>query len=86
LEIRQSFAIPFAPDQVWRCFHDIESIVGCLLGAGLTEPPRGGKLALSMTVKLDPIVTNFARQGEGSTLPQQAYSSWLEIAFTIVNM
>jgi hypothetical protein len=48
LEIRQSFTVPFAADQVWRCFHDIEAIVGCLPGAGLAEPPREGQLALSM--------------------------------------
>jgi carbon monoxide dehydrogenase subunit G len=64
LEIRQSFTVPFAADQVWRCFHDIEAIVGCLPGAGLAEPPREGQLALSMMVKLGPIVANFAGQGE----------------------
>jgi carbon monoxide dehydrogenase subunit G len=64
LEIQQSFTVPFALDQVWRCFHDIERIIGCLPGAGMTEPPREGKLALSMMVKLGPIVANFAGQGE----------------------
>jgi carbon monoxide dehydrogenase subunit G len=64
LEIRQSFTVPFAADQVWRCFHDIEAIVGCLPGAGLAEPPREGQLALSMMVRLGPIVANFAGQGE----------------------
>ena len=64
MEIRQSFTVPFAADQVWRCFHDIEAIVGCLPGAGLAEPPREGKLALSMMVKLGPIAANFAGQAE----------------------
>lgn len=64
MEIRQSFKVPFAPDQVWRCFHDIEAIVACLPGAALTAPPSDGKLALSMTVKLGPIVANFSGQGE----------------------
>jgi uncharacterized protein len=73
LEFRQSFTVPFAPDRVWHCFHDIEAVVRCLPGAGLTEPPRDGKLSLSMTVKLGPIVANFAGQGE-MTLDETARS------------
>lgn len=73
MEFRQSFTVPFAPDRVWRCFHDIEAVVRCLPGAGLAEPPREGKLALSMTVKLGPIVANFAGQGE-MTLDETARS------------
>ena len=64
MEFRQSFTVPFAPDRVWHCFHDIDAVVRCLPGAGLTEPPRDGKLALSMAVKLGPIVANFVGQGE----------------------
>jgi carbon monoxide dehydrogenase subunit G len=63
LEIQQSFKVSFAPDRVWRCFHDIEAIVACLPGAALTAPPDDGKLALSMTIKLGPIVANFIGQG-----------------------
>jgi carbon monoxide dehydrogenase subunit G len=63
LEIQQSFHIPFAPEDVWRCFHDIESIVGCLPGAGLAAPPSGGALMVTMTVKLGPIVATFAGPG-----------------------
>ncbi|MGO9512768.1 MAG: SRPBCC family protein [Steroidobacteraceae bacterium] len=64
MEIHQSFKVLFAPDQVWRCFHDIEGIIACLPGAELTAPPSDGRLVLSMTVKLGPIVANFAGQGE----------------------
>jgi carbon monoxide dehydrogenase subunit G len=64
LEIQQSFEVPFAPDQVWRCFHDVEAIVRCLPGAALTAAPVGNSLALSMTVKLGPIVANFAGNAE----------------------
>lgn len=70
---RQSFTVPFAPDRVWHSFHDIEAVVHCLPGAGLTEPPRDGKLALSMTVKFGPVVANFAGQGE-MTLDETARS------------
>ncbi|MGO9933057.1 MAG: SRPBCC family protein [Steroidobacteraceae bacterium] len=64
MQIQQSLRVPFAPDQVWRRFHDIEGIVGCLPGAGLTAPPSEGRLLLSMAVKLGPIVANFAGQGQ----------------------
>jgi carbon monoxide dehydrogenase subunit G len=64
MEIEQSFCVPFAMDSVWHCFQDIEGIVGCLPGAALTAPPDDGKLKLSMTVKLGPIVAAFAGDGE----------------------
>jgi carbon monoxide dehydrogenase subunit G len=64
VEIQQSFTVPFAPALVWRCFQDIEGIVACLPGAALTAPPENGRLKLSMTVKLGPIVAAFA--GDGS--------------------
>jgi uncharacterized protein len=63
LEILQSFKAPFAADIVWRFFHDVEAVVGCLPGAALTAPPDAGKLALSMSVKLGPIVAQFAGDG-----------------------
>jgi uncharacterized protein len=64
MEIRQSFRVAFAPKQVWRCFSDIESLIGCLPGASLAAPPSDGKLLLSMAVKLGPIAAKFAGQGE----------------------
>jgi carbon monoxide dehydrogenase subunit G len=64
LEIQQSFRVPFAVDQVWRHFHDVEGIVGCLPGAALGAPASAGRLALSMTVKLGPIVATFAGDGQ----------------------
>jgi carbon monoxide dehydrogenase subunit G len=72
LEFAQSFTVPFPPDRVWHCFHDIEAVVRCLPGAALTEPPRDGQLALSMTVRLGPIVANFAGRGE-MTLDETAH-------------
>jgi carbon monoxide dehydrogenase subunit G len=72
LEIQQSFEVPFAQDQVWRCFHDTEAIVRCLPGAALTAAPVGNTLALSMTVKLGPIVANFAGHAE-MTLDEAAH-------------
>ncbi len=64
MEIEQSFRVPFPPDCVWRCFHDIEGIVSCLPGASLTAPPENGKLKLVMAVKLGPITAAFVGDGE----------------------
>ncbi len=64
MEIEQSFSVPFPRAQVWACFQDIEGVVACLPGAGLAEPPQDGKLKLTMTVKLGPIVAAFAGDGE----------------------
>lgn len=64
LEIQQSFSVPFTADQVWRRFRDVEGIVGCLPGAALSAPPHDGHLALSMTVKLGPIVATFSGEGD----------------------
>ena len=64
MEIQQSFNVPFPADQVWRRFRDVEGIVGCLPGAALSAPPHDGHLALSMTVKLGPIVATFSGEGD----------------------
>jgi carbon monoxide dehydrogenase subunit G len=64
LDIDQSFRVPYTLDQVWRRFHDVEGIVTCLPGASLTAPPTNGNLALSMTVKLGPILAAFSGEGE----------------------
>lgn len=63
MELQQSFEVPFAPDLVWRCFRDTEAIVACLPGAALSGPAVDGKLPLTMTVKLGPIVASFAGEG-----------------------
>jgi len=60
VQIEQSFEVPFPMEAVWRCFHDTGGIVACLPGASLSAAPEGGRLPLTMTVKLGPIVANFA--------------------------
>jgi carbon monoxide dehydrogenase subunit G len=64
LELEQTFEIPSSADRVWRRFNDIEGVVDCLPGASLRAPPDGGKLQLSMAVKLGPITANFVGDGE----------------------
>jgi carbon monoxide dehydrogenase subunit G len=64
MELQQTFVVPFVPDAVWRCFRDTEAIVACLPGAALSGPAVDGKLPLTMTVKLGPIVAAFAGEGQ----------------------
>lgn len=64
MELQQTFLLPFARDAVWRCFHDTEGVVACLPGASLSAPPQDGRLPLTMTIKLGPIVAAFAGEGE----------------------
>ena len=64
MQLEQTFEIPSGADRVWRWFHDIEAVVGCLPGASLRAPPDNGKLQLSMVVKLGPITANFVGDGE----------------------
>ncbi|MGA2563448.1 MAG: SRPBCC family protein [Steroidobacteraceae bacterium] len=64
MEIQQSLRVAFGIDQVWRHFHDVEAIVACLPGAALSAPPSAGRLALSMTIKLGPILAVFAGDGQ----------------------
>jgi uncharacterized protein len=64
MEIEQSFSVAYPLDEVWASFHDTSGIVACLPGASLAAPPENGQLKLAMTVKLGPIVANFAGDGE----------------------
>ncbi|WP_422650683.1 Carbon monoxide dehydrogenase [Cupriavidus sp. H18C1] len=64
MELQQTILLPFARDAVWRCFRDTEGVIACLPGASLSAPPRDGRLPLTMTVKLGPIVAVFAGDGE----------------------
>lgn len=64
MAIEQTFEIPSSADRVWRWFNDIEAVVECLPGASLRAPPDGGRLQLSMGVKLGPITANFVGDGE----------------------
>jgi carbon monoxide dehydrogenase subunit G len=64
MEIEQSFSVAYPLDDVWASFHDTPGIVACLPGASLAAPPDNGQLKLTMTVKLGPIVANFAGDGE----------------------
>lgn len=66
MEIQQHFSVPFPVEAVWRSFHDTAGLVACLPGAALAEgweDAPDGKLPLSMTVKLGPIVAAFAGEG-----------------------
>lgn len=63
-QISQSFTVHFPRAQVWRALGDVERVIGCMPGAGLTKPPEDGKVFGQMKVKLGPITAAFAGEGE----------------------
>jgi len=60
IEIRQAFTVALPPASVWAFFGDMTRVVPCLPGASLTQPPSGDRVQGKISVKLGPIVTNFA--------------------------
>jgi carbon-monoxide dehydrogenase small subunit len=50
------------PEAVWAFFSAPERVVTCLPGASLTRPPQGDDIDGKMSVKLGPIIANFAGQ------------------------
>ena len=59
VELRQSFAVPFPRDQVWRFFDDLDQVAHCMPGARLTKPVQGSRAEGEVNVKLGPIVSAF---------------------------
>ena len=59
VELRQSFSVPFARDDVWRFFTDLDQVTRCMPGARLTKPVEGGRAEGEVNVKLGPIVSAF---------------------------
>jgi carbon-monoxide dehydrogenase small subunit len=59
VELRQSFAVPFARAEVWRFFADLDQVTRCMPGARLTKPATGGRAEGEVNVKLGPIVSAF---------------------------
>jgi aerobic carbon-monoxide dehydrogenase small subunit len=59
VELRQSFAVPFARAEVWRFFCDLDQVTRCMPGARLTKPVAGGRAEGEINVKLGPIVSAF---------------------------
>lgn len=63
-ELKQEFVVAQPRDTVWAVFQDIETVVGCLPGASLTEPPTPNHAKGQMTVKLGPVKANFAGEAD----------------------
>ncbi len=59
VELRQSFAVPFARAQVWDFFSDLDRVTRCMPGARLTKPPQGGLAEGEIHVKLGPMLSVF---------------------------
>ncbi|MFC6487155.1 SRPBCC family protein [Nitratireductor sp. GCM10026969] len=63
-ELKQEFVVAQPREKVWAVFQDIETVVGCLPGASLTEPPTPNHAKGRMTVKLGPVKANFAGEAD----------------------
>jgi carbon-monoxide dehydrogenase small subunit len=59
VELRQSFAVSFPRDQVWRFFADLDQVTRCMPGARLTKPMLGSRTEGEVNVKIGPIVSAF---------------------------
>jgi aerobic carbon-monoxide dehydrogenase small subunit len=60
VEIEHSFAIARPAAEVWTFFSEIGRVVSCLPGASLTGPRTDDQINGRMSVKLGPIIANFA--------------------------
>jgi carbon monoxide dehydrogenase subunit G len=63
-ELSQNFVVPFPRAEVWRVFHDVSVVAGCMPGAALDKIDEDGKLRGQMRVKLGPITAAFAGEAE----------------------
>lgn len=63
-ELTQSFVVPFPRAEVWRVFHDVTLVAGCMPGASLDNTGDDGRLHGQMRVKLGPITAAFAGDAE----------------------
>ncbi|MBI1385080.1 MAG: hypothetical protein GC150_09240 [Rhizobiales bacterium] len=59
-ELKQEFVVQQPRARVWALFQDVATVVECLPGAGLAEPPVGDHVKATMTVKLGPVRASFA--------------------------
>jgi carbon-monoxide dehydrogenase small subunit len=59
VELRQSFSVPFARDEVWRFFSNLDQVTRCMPGARLTKPVENNRTEGEINVKLGPIVSAF---------------------------
>jgi len=59
VELIESFRVPFAREQVWRFFADLDQVARCMPGARLTRPAVENRAEGEVNVKLGPIVSVF---------------------------
>jgi aerobic carbon-monoxide dehydrogenase small subunit len=59
VRLRQSFAVPFPRQEVWRSLSDLDLVTQCIPGARLTKEHAGDLAEGEVAVKLGPIVSAF---------------------------
>lgn len=62
--LKQQFTVRQPRARVWEAFKDLDTVVGCLPGASLTEPPSDDHVKGKMTVKLGPVKANFLGEAD----------------------
>lgn len=62
--LKQQFVVAQPRARVWAVFQDLDTVVGCLPGASLIEPPTQDHAKGKMTVKLGPVKANFAGEAD----------------------
>jgi carbon-monoxide dehydrogenase small subunit len=71
VRLAQSFVLEHTRDAVWRLMSDPEVVARCMPGAQLDGPPRDGRIAGRIEVKLGPITASFAGEGTVEQFPAE---------------
>lgn len=69
IRIAQSFVLEHPRDAVWELMSNPEAIAQCLPGARLDGPPRDGRIAGRIEIKLGPVVASFSGDGTVTRFP-----------------
>jgi aerobic carbon-monoxide dehydrogenase small subunit len=63
-ELKQSFTINHPRNRVWMMFANLPKVATCMPGASLSGPPEDGHFVGRISIKLGPIHTDFAGEGD----------------------
>jgi uncharacterized protein len=73
MKLHQEFVIARPLDEVWRFFHDIPAVAGCLPGAEYLGPTQEGRHTGKVSAKVGPFQASF--EGEADVRYDDAHKS-----------